>query len=226
MYLGTKLKHMQLQNGIWTWSMSPSKYVQETVESVKGMSKGYKLFRRANNPFESGYCPKMEAPYYQSVIIVMRWMIEIGHTGINTEVSLLSLHSVMLRQGHLEAVLHVIVYLKLRHNSRLAFDPSCPHIDQSNFWESFWRDFYKGSVEVIPSTAPPPRGKEADLHMFVDSDHAANKWIRRSRTGFMIYMDMSKINWYYKKQSTIETSFWCRVRCHESGCKNLACHLI
>ena len=24
MYLGTKLKHMQLHNGIWAWSMSPS----------------------------------------------------------------------------------------------------------------------------------------------------------------------------------------------------------
>ena len=31
MYLGTKIKYMQLHNGIWDWSMSPSKNVQEAV---------------------------------------------------------------------------------------------------------------------------------------------------------------------------------------------------
>ena len=35
MYLGTKLKHMQLHNGIWAWSMSPSKYVSEAVRICK-----------------------------------------------------------------------------------------------------------------------------------------------------------------------------------------------
>ena len=42
--------------------------------------------------------------------------------------------------------------------------------------------------------------------MFVDSNHAANKHSRRSRTGFMLYVNMSLINCYSKKQSTIETS--------------------
>ena len=32
MYLSTKLKHMQLYNGIWAWSMSAFKYVQEAVK--------------------------------------------------------------------------------------------------------------------------------------------------------------------------------------------------
>ena len=42
--------------------------------------------------------------------------------------------------------------------------------------------------------------------MFIDSNHAGDKWTRRSRTTFMIYMKMSLINCYSKKQSTIETS--------------------
>ena len=42
--------------------------------------------------------------------------------------------------------------------------------------------------------------------MFIDRDHAANKQTRRSRTEFMIYMNMSLIIWYSKKQTTIETS--------------------
>ena len=65
-------------------------------------------------------------------------------------------------------------YLKLRHNSRLAFDPSYPVIDQSNFQECDWTDVSDSAVEAIPSNALSPRGKEVDLHMLVDSDHAVN----------------------------------------------------
>ena len=133
-------------------------------------------------------------------------MIEIGQIDINKEVSLLLSHSAMPRQGHLEAALHIMGYQKLRHNSRLMFDPSYPDIDHSNFQECNWTDFFEGAVETIPPNTSSPRGKEVDFHMFVDSDHAGNKWIRRSRTGFMIYMNMSLINWYSKKQSTIEAS--------------------
>ena len=37
MYLGMKLKLMQLHNGIWAWSMSPSKYVQEALRICKNL---------------------------------------------------------------------------------------------------------------------------------------------------------------------------------------------
>ena len=61
-------------------------------------------------------------------------------------------------------------------------------------------------VEAIPPNTPPLRGKEMDLQMFIDSNHAGIKGTRRSRTGFMIYIKMSLINLYFKKQSTIKTS--------------------
>ena len=60
--------------------------------------------------------------------------------------------------------------------------------------------------EAIPHGAPPPREKEVDLCIFVDRNNAGNKQTRRSRTGFMACMNMSWINWYFKKQSTIENS--------------------
>ena len=82
--------------------------------------------------------------------------------GINTKVSLLSSHSAMPRHGHLEAMLCIVGYLKLRQNTRLMFDSSYPDIDHSNFWECDWKIFC-GAVEAIPPNAPPPRGKEVDL---------------------------------------------------------------
>ena len=76
MYLGIKLKHMQLHNDIWAWSMSPSKYAQEAGRICKEyvathLSKGYRLPRRANNPCKSGLGLD-ETSYYQFLIGVMR----------------------------------------------------------------------------------------------------------------------------------------------------------
>ena len=92
------------------------------------------------------------------------------------------------------------------HNSQLAFDPSCPHINHHNFWEYDWTDFHEGAGETIPPNTPLPRHEEVDLCMFVDSNHVGSFWTRSSKTKFMRYMNMPFIDWYSKMQSTIESS--------------------
>ena len=48
-----------------------------------------------------------DASYYQSLIGILRWMVELGRVDICTEVSMMSSHLSMPRRGHLEALLHV-----------------------------------------------------------------------------------------------------------------------
>jgi hypothetical protein len=74
------------------------------------------------------------------------------------------------------------------------------------FKECDWKHFYGNLHEVILPNAPLPRGKDVDLRMFVDSDHASDHLTRRSRTGFLIYLNMAPIMWHSKKQATFETS--------------------
>ena len=54
--------------------------------------------------------------------------------------------------------------------------------------------------------APEPQGKDVDICMFVDSDHAEDKVSCRSRSGFLIYVITALMPWCSKKQSTVETS--------------------
>ena len=42
--------------------------------------------------------------------------------------------------------------------------------------------------------------------MMVDSNHAGDKTTRRSRSGFLIYVNMALIIWSSKKQPTVESS--------------------
>ncbi len=60
--------------------------------------------------------------------------------------------------------------------------------------------------EVIPPDMPPPLGKDVDLCMMVDSDHAGEKRTQRSPTGFIIFCNLAPIIWLPKQQATIETS--------------------
>ena len=44
------------------------------------------------------------------------------------------------------------------------------------------------------------------MRVFVDSDHAGDQVTRRSRTGYLVYLNNALIYWSSKKQTTIETS--------------------
>ncbi|KAL7464783.1 hypothetical protein ACHAXS_005117 [Conticribra weissflogii] len=219
MYLGAKLKLMQLENSVWAWGLSPSKYVQEAIRNCKkyveeNLPKFYKLTQIAPNPFPTDYrleldvlpkLPPEHASYYQSLMGIFRWIIELGRIDISTEVSMLSSYMALPRQGHLEAALHVILYLGLHHNSRLCMDPTHPEIKSEQFPVCDWSEFYGEVEEPIPPNAPEALDKEVGLRMFLDSDHAGDKHTHRSQSRFLVYLNTALISWYSKKQSTIET---------------------
>jgi hypothetical protein len=106
---------------------------------------------------------------------------------------------------HVDAVFHIFAYLALHHNSRVMFDPTYPSVDMGAFIKTDWKSMYGDVKEMIPSDSPVPRGKEVDLRLFVDSDHAGEQFTRRSRTGYVIYLNMAPILWFSKRQPTVES---------------------
>jgi hypothetical protein len=110
------------------------------------------------------------------------------------------------RECHLEAVFRVFAYLGLHHNARAVFNSTYPSVDMGTFIKTDWKSMYGDVTEMIPSDAPIPRGKEVDLRLCVDSDHAGEQITRRSRTGFFIYLNMAPIVWFSKHHPTVESS--------------------
>jgi hypothetical protein len=74
------------------------------------------------------------------------------------------------------------------------------------FIKSDWKSMYGYVKEIIPSDAPIYREKEVDLRLFVDSDHAGEQLTRRSRTGYVVYLNMAPIVWFSKHQTNVESS--------------------
>jgi hypothetical protein len=42
--------------------------------------------------------------------------------------------------------------------------------------------------------------------LYVDADHAGDQLIRRSRTGFFLFLNTAPMIWYSKRQAAVETS--------------------
>jgi hypothetical protein len=71
--------------------------------------------------------------YYQELVGVLRWAVELGRVDILYEGATMSTHLAMPRIGHLEELLHIFGYLKQRPKHKLAFDPDHPMIDERRF---------------------------------------------------------------------------------------------
>ena len=53
---------------------------------------------------------------------------------------------------------------------------------------------------------PKSLGPSMTLRVYVDSDHAGDLVTRRSRTGFVVFLNGAPIYWSSKKQTSCETS--------------------
>ena len=119
--------------------------------------------KKAENSFIGDYTPEMDwipslehdlASWYQSLIGILRWMVEIGRVEIITEVSVMVSYMDMPREGKLEAVLHVLAFLRQKYDSRMEFDPTYPVIDMNGFKDYKLKDFYGGFKDAITPNSP------------------------------------------------------------------------
>ena len=124
-YLGGKVSKVQLENGVNAWAFSSSQYVQTAVKNVEEdlMSEDWKCWKmsnKADTSLTTTYRPELDisrelnvadAAYYQSLIGILRWIVELGQVDMCLKVSMMSSHLALPREGHLEQVLHIFAYL-------------------------------------------------------------------------------------------------------------------
>ena len=210
-YLGNKVSEVTLNDGTSCWSISSSQYIQAAVKNVEAhlAEKGEKLPPTAKSPWSFGYRPETDispelsssdAAYFQSLIGVLRWIVELNRVDICMETSALASMMAMPREGHLAQVYRMFSFLSSHHNAVMVFDHTPPDIDHSAFTDEDWTaSAYGECKEEIPSNAPKPRGIGFTMRAFVDSDHAGDTVTRRSRTGFLIFLNGAPIYWFSKK---------------------------
>ena len=115
------------------------------------------LAKKVATPMTANYSPELDASgelcskdatYYQSLIGILRWIVEMGWVDICMKVSAMSLCVAMPREGHMQQVLHIFAYLKIHHNAMVVFDPSYPKIDNTLFEKQDWNSMYGSGREL------------------------------------------------------------------------------
>ena len=122
-------------------------------------------------------------------------MVNLVRIDICCEVSMMSSHLALTREGHLAQVFHIFEYLKKHHNFDLVFDPSYPDVNIDTFPKHDWKNCYGNVKEAMPPDMPETLGKEVVMRCFVDANHAGEKLTRHSYSGFIIFLHMAPI--YY-----------------------------
>jgi hypothetical protein len=222
-YLGATISQVTILEGNndfpmkQVWAMSAQEYIKKAVEEVERELRQEDAYlpKKVETPFSHGYRPELDfsnelnshaTKYYQGLIGVLWWFVELGRIDIAVPVTMLSRYLILPREGHLQQAYRIFAYLKQFNRPMLVFDDNDPVFSANNFHVCDWGSHYPNASEKLPPDAPEPLGHSVSTTCYVDSDHAGCRATRRSHTGVLIYVNCAPIIWYSKRQNTVEAS--------------------
>ena len=104
----------------------------------------------------------------------------------------MSSHLAPPHAGHLQQVLQIFSYLSLFHNTELVYDLSDPVMDLPQFERRDWASSEFGHIEgkeELPLNMTEQQVLDFVMRAKVDADYASDTVMRRSRTGFLVYIN-------------------------------------
>lgn len=197
-----------------TMCYGPKRYVDKMADDYKRMFGGPP--RPYTSPLERGDHPEIDeselldlegTKQYQSLIGSLQWAVQLGRLDITTAVMTLSSFRVAPRQGHLDRAKRIVGYLVKMRNAVVRIRTEVPDFsdmpDADHPWDT---SVYQGATELVPKDAPTPLGKPVRCTSYVDANLYHDMLTGRSVTGVLHLFNQTPVDWYSKKQATVETA--------------------
>mgnify|MGYP006357956311 FL=1 len=197
-----------------TLCMAPKKYIDKMLQNYERTFKSKPQF--VTSPIEKGDNPELDTSElldddqtqnYQSLIGALQWAVSIGRFDIQTAVMSMSSFRAAPRIGHLKRVKRIFGYLAKMNEATIRVRTEIP--DYSDLPEPHYdwsRSVYGNVTEDIPLDAPKPLGKVVRFTHFVDANLMHDVLTGKSVTGILHLANQTPIDWYSKKQATVETA--------------------
>jgi hypothetical protein len=179
----------------------------------------YRMFgthpRQVTSPLEKGDHPEMDTSEllepediqkYQSLIGAMQWAVSIGRIDVTTAVMTLSSFRVAPRKGHLDRVKRVYGYLSKMRQAIIRFRTNEPDYSALPVQEFDWEVVYGKVEELVPDDTPEALGPWVTLTHYVDANLFHDMITGRSVTGILTLINQTPLDWFSKKQATVETA--------------------
>jgi hypothetical protein len=198
-----------------TLFLSSIKYIEKLMMNYEQMF-GQQPKQNVLSPLEKGDHPETDSSklldsqgiqMYQSMIGALQWMVTIGRLDITTAVTTMSGFRVALCTGHLERVIQIYGYLSKMRHSAICVRTSEPDYSDLPEMEHDWSRSVCGEIqELIPQDAPKSLGKMVTLTHYVDASLMHDTINGRSVTRILHMINRTPLDWYSKKQATVETA--------------------
>ena len=144
---------------------------------------------------------------YQSLIGAMQWAVSLTQLDIATAVMTLSGFRIASWVGHLERVKRVYGYISQFKDAAIHFrtnKPDYSSLSEQNF--DGMSSVYGDNRAPIPHDIPKPLGKIVRITHFVDANLFHDMITGRSISGIIDLLNQTPIDWFSKRQATVETA--------------------
>ena len=197
-----------------TLCYGPKKYIEKMLDGFSN------LFgenpKEASSPLEKNDHPEFDdsdllneegIKKYQSMIGACQWAVSLGRFDIHTAVMTMSQFRIAPRQGHLDRLKRIYGYLKKFSEGAIRVRTEMPDYSDISDIPYDWENSVYGKVsELIPAMAPEPLGKSVVLTHYKDANLYHDLITGRAVTGVLHLVNKTPIDWYSKKQATVETA--------------------
>ena len=201
------------QHGILV--QAPKKYIQKMIDTYERMY-GEKPSHKYSSPLEHNDHPELDTTEfldvdmkakYLSIIGSLQWAISIGRIDITVAVMTLSSFRELPRRGHMDRAKRVVGYLSKMKEGGIRYRTELPDYSEIETPVYDWAHTVYGEVtEIIPKDIPEALGKPVIFTHYFDANLFHNKVTGHAVTGILHMINQTPIDWYAKKQPTVETA--------------------
>jgi hypothetical protein len=198
-----------------TLCMGPKKYVQRMVDTYERMF-GSKPKTSVSSPLEKGDHPELDISeelgpegvrQFQSLVGAAQWLVSLGRFDIATAVMTMSSFRATPRVGHLDRMKRIYGYVSKMRHAAIRFRTGVPDYSAIPVPDNDWAKSIYGDVEELtPHDAPRPLGRSVLMTTYVDANLMHDMTTGRSVTGIIHLLNQTPIDFYSKKQATVETA--------------------
>jgi hypothetical protein len=195
--------------------MSPRKYIERMVAQYEVMF-GEKPKSLYSSPLEKGDHPELDdtdllppegVTQFQSLVGSLQWAVSLGRFDVTTAVITLSRFRAAPKIGHFDRAKRIVGYLHKHKHFKIRFRVQVPDLsnlpDKAYQWE---HTVYGNVSEMIAKDCPRPLGRYVVLIHYVDANLYHDFLTGRSLTGILHFVNATPMDWFSKRQSTVETA--------------------
>ena len=196
-----------------TFFYGPIKYVEKMLDTYKRLfgekPKSYTSPLEKNDHPELDLSPEIDddgRAKYMSLIGQSQWLISLGRFDISCAIMTMSRFRAAPREGHMKRLKRIYGYIKQYPKGAIRVRVGLPDYSELKNTKYDWTGIYGNISEEMPHDMPEPLGKLVITTTYENANLYHDYLTGRSVTGVIHLVNQTPIDWYCKRQATVETA--------------------